>query len=367
MLRYLLIAGLIANLSCIAGPEPNLEKEEYEILVQNANSGDADAQFTLFKLHRDGADVPISDTEAREWFQKALASGHRYAKQIDSANHIGAALIWIGDDAKQKENLVEFHYVNGLVHYSGTDTFIRDIPIALRYFEFCAKHGHLRSNFVLALVYGDVESIHYDPIASEGHATKFYESASLDDLKYSSRQAIGHEYLPRNVELGARSLSAAGERFKDGESYYFLAALYTGQLPGASKTLDFQRALKYAELAAHLNYEPAFAVAGVLMTSFGDDEQKKAGHKMLIKAANTGHSESQLILARAYFLGNSFAEQDLIEAYKWTNILLAHTPAEGQESLRELRASLLEAMSPEQIAEGKKLSHAWLSERKLNW
>jgi len=45
-----------------------------------ANAGDADAQYQLGVMCREGLGIPVDAAQARVWFEKAAAQGHEAAR-----------------------------------------------------------------------------------------------------------------------------------------------------------------------------------------------------------------------------------------------------------------------------------------------
>ena len=77
-------------------------------------------------------------------------------------------------------------------------------------------------------------------------------------------------------------------------------------------------------------------------------------------AANQGHTEAQMQLGYSYARGENVS-QDYAEAYKW--IELAATA--GLDEAITQRDVIINVITPEQIAEGKRRAKEWLEQRQF--
>ncbi len=80
-------------------------------------------------------------------------------------------------------------------------------------------------------------------------------------------------------------------------------------------------------------------------------------HELFSLAANQGHIDAQNNLALMYIDGESVS-QNYVEAYKWLNVAAGGGNNVARQNLREL----LVRMSPEQVAEARRLAEAWTPE-----
>ena len=76
------------------------------------------------------------------------------------------------------------------------------------------------------------------------------------------------------------------------------------------------------------------------------------------KAAEQGEPYAQASLGILLRFGKGVA-QDYVEAYKWLQLAVSQTSGGEQESIVELRDSTAARMTPEQIAEAKRLATEW--------
>ena len=74
--------------------------------------------------------------------------------------------------------------------------------------------------------------------------------------------------------------------------------------------------------------------------------------------ANAGDTDAQYNLGFMYANGEGVPQDDA-EAYKWLNLATTYADAEQREEFAEARDSAAEPLTPEQLAEGQKLSREW--------
>ena len=77
------------------------------------------------------------------------------------------------------------------------------------------------------------------------------------------------------------------------------------------------------------------------------------------QAAEQGDADAQVSLGVMHHYGDGVPQDD-VEAYKWFNPLATtHADAEQREQFAERRDTVAERLTPEQRAEGQKLSREW--------
>ena len=87
-----------------------------------------------------------------------------------------------------------------------------------------------------------------------------------------------------------------------------------------------------------------------------DDVEAAAWYR---KAAEQGYAAAQFNLGLSYINGRGVPQDD-VEAYKWFNLATTYADAKGQrERFAEARDRAAEPLTPEQRAEGQKLSREW--------
>ncbi|MDZ4733241.1 MAG: tetratricopeptide repeat protein [Nitrospirota bacterium] len=80
------------------------------------------------------------------------------------------------------------------------------------------------------------------------------------------------------------------------------------------------------------------------------------------KAAAQGHALAQNNLAELYYAGLG-VPQDAVRAYMWVNLAAVHMKGDEQKQAAENRDDVARRMTPEQIAEGKRLTQQCLARK----
>ena len=115
-----------------------------QLLRPWAERGDAQAQYNLGVMYRDGQGVAQDDTKAREWFEKAAAQG-----------------------------LAAAQYNLGLMYYHGQDV-AKDYVKAREWFEKAAAQGDADAQYNLGVMYSNGQSVARD----SAKAREWYEQAA---------------------------------------------------------------------------------------------------------------------------------------------------------------------------------------------
>jgi TPR repeat protein len=145
-----------------------------------------------------------------------------------------------------------------------------------------------------------------------------------------------------------KSLKALAEK-GNAEAQYNLGMMYDG---GKEVKRDFKEAVKWVRKAADQGFAEAQLALGIAYRAgHGVEEDDKEGFKWIRKAANQGFAGAQLILGWGYFNGDGVPEDD-VQAYAWFNIAAAN----GREKAKNGKSVVAKEMTPDQIAEGQKLS-----------
>ncbi len=76
--------------------------------------------------------------------------------------------------------------------------------------------------------------------------------------------------------------------------------------------------------------------------------------------AEQGDATAQFNLGVMYRTGRGVPQDD-VEAYKWYNLAATYADASQREEFAKRRASAAERLTPEQRAEGQKLSREWFA------
>jgi TPR repeat protein len=142
------------------------------------------------------------------------------------------------------------------------------------------------------------------------------------------------------LSIWAHSSAIAGP-FEDGEIAY-----YTGDYPTALKLL--QPLADQGHAAAQLD------IANMYENGRGVKQDNAEAVKWTLKAAEQGNSLAQLNMGQMYKNGWG-VNQDNVQAYMWYSISVAA----GNKDAASKTGSIAATMTPEQIAQAKRLAAAW--------
>jgi len=208
--------------------------------------------------------------------------------------------------------------------------------------------------------------------------TQFRQASPVDELRAEAEKGSAHAQFRLGCQFyrDEVNLAEAAKWFrKAAEQGYESAQFNLGLMysQGRGVTKDQVEAVKWLRKAAPRNYEAQRVLVDLYREAAerGDATGQynlgncyRQGHgvkvdyveavKWLGKAAEQHNTSAQLILSACYFTGQG-VEKDEAEAYKW--LLLAS--AQGDQNAGKWVRDLAGKMTPEKVAEGKKLAHAF--------
>ena len=266
----------------------------YNLLLLEADSGNALAIHDLGRMFADGLGREIDLQAAHEWYEKALAAflsaekekpkpyleyriGKMYAAGLGTNQDYGQAASWFQEAVEKNHKYAQ--YSLGGLYYRG-QAVSQDYVQALRLYTLSADQGNPYADYELAKMHRDGVGTPVDAAASNQHFkaafTGFYrlEKDSHDDkLQYRLGQM-----------------------------------LYTGT--GADK--DVQSAVSYLEKSAQLGNVNAQYLLGKVCLETGIGNPAQAVDWMT-KAAEAGNAGVQYALGKLYRDGNH-VEKDIQKA-----------------------------------------------------
>ena len=130
-------------------------------LLQEANTGNAEAQYNLGMLHLNGNLVPKSATEAAKWFEKAAVAGLPnaqfnlgvlYQQGTGVVENQQLAFFWYQSAAEQKFARAQHNLAAAYAAGRGVP---RNDAKAVEWFTRAAENGLAESQFSLGVVYED--------------------------------------------------------------------------------------------------------------------------------------------------------------------------------------------------------------------
>ncbi|MGD0208561.1 MAG: tetratricopeptide repeat-containing serine protease family protein [Verrucomicrobiota bacterium] len=123
---------------------------------------------------------------------------------------------------------------------------------------------------------------------------------------------------------------------------------------------DYAKAAQLHRDSAEQGFaEAQRSLAACYLAGKGVPQNDDEGIKWTRKAAEQDEGIAELFLATAYHDGRWGIPQDFVEAYKWANLSAAH----GQTGAISLREVLRGEMTPEQVAEGQRLTREFKPRR----
>jgi TPR repeat protein len=303
-------------------------------LLERANAGDVDAQWSLAKAYYHGERIPQNDGQALRWCREAAEQGHAEAQ-------------WSLAKAYQ--------------HGEGVP---QDHVQALQWYLKAAEQGHADGQCRLGYFYLEGQGVvqnysqaveWYRKAAEQGHAGGQY----CLGVMYKEAKGVAQDYVQAAHWLG----KAAQQGFDFAQ--FELGQLYA---KGLGVPQDDVQAVKWWSKAAEQCNEFAEVLLGMAYRDGrGVPQDFLQAAELFHKGAERGDTLAQFNLHLLYDRGLG-VPQDYVEAYKWLNLhneLKAELPERFSElSTAVSDSSLLEAlakkMTSDQLAESQKRAQEWM-------
>jgi TPR repeat protein len=224
---------LVASLACGAVPgaedDPvssnstgdfDVEEEQFpssfEALLEQAEQGDAEAQYELGLNYNVGIGAPLDDAEAARWFRLAADQGLAGAQVLLGALYkdgagvpqdYAEALRWFRLAADQGEAVAQNEL--GLAYFNGLGV-PQDYAEAVRWFRLATEQRHYDSLFSLGVMYGDGLGVPQDHVqaarlyrlaAEEGHGMALYNLGLLYERGFGVTQDTAQAYMWFNLAV----------------------------------------------------------------------------------------------------------------------------------------------------------------------
>jgi hypothetical protein len=165
-------AVLVASLAC--GAAPDVEEEQvpssFEEWLEQAEEGDARAQYMVGLEYGIGRDVVRDDTEAVRWFRLAADQGHASAQYMVGVAYgdsqvipqdVAEAVRWYRLAADQGFAAAQFNLGNV---YSNGEGVPQDDAEAVRWYRLAADQGFAAAQFNLGVKYSNGEGVPQDDV-----------------------------------------------------------------------------------------------------------------------------------------------------------------------------------------------------------
>lgn len=397
MKARLRLSGFLMLIFCLGTQMHAQQRDTNSIasLEAKAESGDASAQFSLGNKYLGGITVQQNTTEALEWYRKAAEQGDVPAQValgvIYSSGQGGApvdyveSFKWLQKAAMQGNVTAQFLVGQGYEYGLGVS---QDYVKAVKWLTKAAEQNEADAQSDLGLCYAKGLGVPQDyteavkwlrKAADQGDALAQYNvgfcyatgqglAQDYDEAIKWFRKAADHGNPDAEGWLGlcyargqgvAQDYTEAAKWFqKSADQGVPLAQCQLGVCYSIGRGVpqDYSEAVKWYQKAADQGFAAAQSLLGS-MYAYGDEvlQDYSKAVDWDRKAAVQGDANAQYNLGVNYAQGHG-VPQDFVQAYEWVNL----AAAQGQTNAIMFRGILINSMTPEQIAEGQRLSAAFV-------
>ena len=299
---------------------------------EEAERGDAEAQYKLGRLYELGQGVPIDCAAAAAWY---LTAAER--ENADAQFHLA--------EMSRKGIAIPHNY-----------------PQTVAWYRQAAEKGHATAQYVLGMADGcgkatsedcerAAEWVRYQEEAKKGHAEAQYQLGLL----YGWGQGVPYDY----IQAKAWFLKAAEQGHA--EAQFHLGELYH-QTDLIAQLDDEKAAMWYLKAAEQGHGQAQYALGQMYRFGQGVQRDSTEAAAWLKKTAYQGHAPAQRLLGTMYLSGEGVAI-DYEEAYFLLSLVSACNiyvqERKWEEKERDAAAARL---SPEKLANLQARSVKWLAE-----
>lgn len=302
-------------------------EEKFAQLQKRAETGDAEAQYSLARMYVVGDGIPKDEAKALEWLQKAATQSYADAQ-----------------------------YVLGNMYASGYLSILpKDIAKAAEWYQKAAAQGNAKAQYTL----GEMYSIGGEmPFSDEAKAIEWYQKAAEQGYVDAQVRLVFNYYFgafgKKSPSDYAKAFEWAQKAAEKGNppSQFFLGLMY---LDGKGVRKDAAKAFEWFHKAAEHGHESAQAQVGDMYAN-GEGIPKNAekAFEWYLKAASNGHANSENSLGVSYQRGEGVT-RNLVLAYAWYNLAAAQGDKNGNKNRDRIEAQL----THDQRAEGQRLATNW--------
>ncbi len=233
----------------------------------------------------------------------------------------------------------------------------KDYEEAARWYRKAAEQGADNAQNNLSILYFSGLGVKQDYVETVKWAQK-----AADQNNPQAQFNLGTCYQD-GLGIEKSAVEAVKWYRKAAEQGYSDAQLNLGKCysSGRGVVKDEVEAVKWYRKAANQDNAKAQYNLGVCYANCtGEVKDEVEAVKWYRKAAEQGYSDAQFNLGCAYFNGNGLPK-DYIEAYKWYNL----ASAQGHEDARKALLIVEQKITPEQIAEGQRVSREFVPRKKV--
>jgi uncharacterized protein len=260
-----------------------------------ADQGNAQAQYKIGLMYRNGEGVAQDRAEAAKWIHKAAEQGSMYAQR----------------DLASK-------YYNG-------EGVAQDRAEAAKWFGKAADQGDRVSQTILGKMYGKGEGVPQNNILA-------YKWLSLSAAQGS--QSAEEELRDISAAMTPDQIAEAMARIAKAQGGDAQAQIEMGirYLQGKGVTQDLPEAAKWFRLAADKGNTEALSALGAIFHDGGKGvaQDYREAAKWYRLAAQKGDVDAEDTLGDIFYRGGAGVTQDFKEAAKWYRLAADHGNAEAQ-------------------------------------
>ena len=320
-----------------ASPEqPNSvpsDQNSLQTLIDNANKGDANAQFNLGRCYDKGVGVEQDYNEATKWFTKAAEQGNVKAQGIlgfmfnegqGVTQDYKEAMKWYKKAAEQGDAPSQF--MTGLMFYEGQGV-KQDYKEAVKWYTKAAEQGFAGAQCVLGLMFRDGQGVTRDYKEEVRWLTKAAEQgqaeAQLDlGVCYYNGQGVKQYY-----KEAAKCFRKAAEQGNAQAQCNLGVLFYNGQ----GVTQDYKEAAKWYTKAAEQGNTQAQHNLAVMLDKNQDVAQSyKEGIQSLTNVEQTRDDRpTNLVITDAASVLADYEDNVIGADKKYKNKLIAIRGAIG--------------------------------------
>ena len=315
--------ALVAAAIRLPAQQSDADRKFFDETKVKAETGNADAQYTLGYCYFLGRGVANDDVEAAKWFRKAAVQGFAQAQ-----------------------------CVLGLNYRYGQGGIAKDYVEEAKWYKKAAEQNFALAENELARCYFFGEGVTMDKV----EAVKWYRKAA-EQNNTSAQYSLGRIYrtgngVKKNLVEAVKWYRKAADQNDASAQHDLGMAYYLGE--GVEK--DMTEAVKWCRRAADQNDAYAQCLLGACYGD-GDGVEKNAAEsvKWYRRAAEQNQATAQYNLANCYARGIG-VPIDYVEAYKWFNL----ATAQGERNAKKGCDIMAAMMTPDQIAEAQRRSFAFV-------
>ncbi|MEP4051380.1 MAG: OmpA family protein [Litorimonas sp.] len=241
----------------------------------------------------------------------------------------------------------QFHL--GLVYENG-DGVPKNSAEAAKWYRKAAEQNHKYAQYNLAFLYANGEDISVNIAEVVKWMRRAADGGDADALFQMGTLYAAGKGVPQNDQQAMNWYRKAAEQGQI-KAMFNLGVHYE---TGVGVQINNSEAVRWYRKAADQGFAPAQDNLGVMYANgLGASQNDVEAVKWYRKAAQQGDASSQYHLALKIAKGEG-VPKNLVQAYSWALLSAAQGDTEGQELLTILKV----LMTPEQIADAKRLSAA---------